>query len=313
MAHSSLATVSVPAYAGNYTAGRPNGGIEKITIHHMAGVNSAEGCGRIFQVVGRNGSSHYGIGVSGEIGVYVEEENTAWTDSNWDSNVHSVTIENSNSATGGDWPVSDETYNSLIKLCADIAKRNNLGTLVPGQNLTWHSMYAPTTCPGDFLRARMQNIADEANKINGEQPAPAPAPAPSTGINVGDKVTLSDWVDYNGTRLMKTRDFYYVSEINGDRAVLRADSMNGAVYAAANTDNLVKVDGGQPTPVPCDDISVGDKVALNDWVDYNGTPLMKTRDFYYVMEINGDRVVLAADSPNGVVYAAVNKNNLRKV
>lgn len=312
MSHSPLATISVPAYAGNYTAGRPNGGIDKITLHHMAGILSAEDCGHIFQRVGRNGSSHYGIGVNGEIASYVEEENTAWTDSNWDSNIHSVTIENSNSATGGDWPVSDATYNSLIKLVADIAKRNNLGTLVPGQNLTWHSMYAATTCPGDFLRARMQNIADEANKINGEQPAPAPAPAPSTGINVGDKVTLKDWVDYNGTRLAKTRDFYFVSEINGNRAVLRADSMDGAVYAAANTDNLVKVDGGQPAPAPAG-INVGDRVTLNNWVDYNGTPLMKTRDFYYVMEINGDRAVLAADAPNGAVYAAVNKNNLRKV
>lgn len=316
MAHSSLATVSVPAYAGNYTSGRPNGGIDKITLHHMAGILSAEDCGHIFQRAGRNGSSHYGIGVSGEIGVYVEEENTAWTDSNWDSNIHSVTIENSNSETGGDWAISDETYNSLIKLCADIAKRNNLGTLVPGKNLTWHSMYAPTTCPGNFLRARMQNIADEANKINGEQPAPspAPAPAPSTGINVGDKVVLKDWVDYNGTRLVKTRDFYYVSEINGNRAVLRADSMNGAVYAAANTDNLVKVDGGQPAPAPAPaGINVGDRVTLNNWVDYNGTPLMKTRDFYYVMQLNGDRAVLTADSMNGPVYAAVNKNNLRKV
>lgn len=311
MSHSLLATISVPAYAGNYTVGRPNGGINKITIHHMAGVNSAEGCGRIFQVVGRNGSSHYGIGVNGEIATYVEEENTAWTDSNWDSNIHSVTIENSNSATGGDWPVSDATYNSLIKLVADIAKRNNLGTLIPGQNLTWHSMYAATTCPGDFLRARMQNIADEANKINGGQPAPAPAPTPSTGINVGDRVTLRDWVDYKGTRLVRTRDFYYVSEISGNRAVLRADSMNGAVYAAANTDNLVKVDGGQPAPAPAD-INVGDRVTLNNWVDYTGTPLMKTRDFYYVMQLNGDRAVLTAGSMNGPVYAAVNKNNLRK-
>ena len=162
----------------------------------------------------------------------------------------------------------------------------------------------------------MQNIADEANKINGEQPAPAPepAPAPSTGINVGDKVTLRDWVDYNGTRLVKTRDFYYVSEINGNRAVLRADSMNGAVYAAANTDNIVKVDGGQPAPAPAPaGINVGDRVTLNNWVDYTGTPLIKTRDFYYVMQLNGDRAVLTADSMNGAVYAAVDKNNLRKV
>ena len=36
--------------------------------------------------------------------------------------------------------------------------------LVPGQNLTWHSMYANTTCPGDYLRSKMQYIADKANE-----------------------------------------------------------------------------------------------------------------------------------------------------
>ena len=145
MAVSSLATVKLPAYSGNYTKGRSKK-IEKITVHHMAGIMSAEQCGKIWQTKGRKGSSHYGIGNDGRIGNYVDENNTAWTDSNWNSNCKSVTIETSNNATGGDWTVSDKALNSLIKLVADIAKRNNLGTLVPGKNLTWHSMYAKTTC-----------------------------------------------------------------------------------------------------------------------------------------------------------------------
>ena len=40
---------------------------------------------------------------------------------------------------------------------------------------------------------------------------------------------------------------------------------------------------------------------------------MKTRDFYYVMQLNGNRAVLTADSMNGAVYAAVNVNNLKRV
>lgn len=166
MSKSSLVQVNVPAYAGNFTYGRSGRSIEAITIHHMAGVLTAEQCGAIFQQIGRYGSSHYGIGNDGKIASYVDEENTAWTNSNWDSNCKSVTIETSNSQTGGTWPVSDNALNSLIKLVADIAKRNNLGTLVPGKNLTWHSMFTNTTCPGDYLRSKMQYIADEANKIN---------------------------------------------------------------------------------------------------------------------------------------------------
>ncbi|MDY5930180.1 MAG: peptidoglycan recognition family protein [Candidatus Onthovivens sp.] len=164
MSKSSLVNVNVPAYEGNYTKGRSGRKIEAITIHHMAGRLTAEQCGKIFQQVGRYGSSHYGIGYDGRIGQYVDETDTAWTNSNWDSNCKSVTIETSDNDNS--WYVNDITLNSLIKLVADIAKRNNLGTLVPGKNLTWHSMFTSTTCPGDYLRSKMQYIADEANKIN---------------------------------------------------------------------------------------------------------------------------------------------------
>ena len=205
---------------------------------------------------------------------------------------------------------------------ADIAKRNGLGKLVPGENLTWHSMFASTDCPGPYLLSKMQYIADEANKINGEvpvppKPEPTPTPTPTpTGIQVGDKVTLKNWVDYYGTPLKQTRDYYYVSQINGDRAVLRADSMDGVVYCAAYVSNLKKVGDPEPAPKPTpkpEPIQVGDKVTLKNWVDYYGTPLAKTRDYYYVMQLNGDRAVLTADSMDGVVYAAVNVNNLKRV
>ena len=170
MGKSNLVQVNVPAYEGNYTKGRSGRKIEKITIHHMAGVLSAEGCGNIFKQVGRGGSSHYGIGNDGKIACYVEEENTAWTNSNWDSNCKSVTIETSNSKTGGNWEVSDNALNSLIKLVADIAKRNNLGTLVKGKNVTWHSMFYATICPGPYLLSKLDYIISEANKINASVP-----------------------------------------------------------------------------------------------------------------------------------------------
>ena len=148
MSNSSLA--SFFKKASNYSNGRDGHKIRKITIHHMAGVLSAEECGNIFQG-NRKASAHYGVGKNGEIGQYVDEKDTAWADGNWISNCESVTIETSNSSTGGEWPVSDITLNSLIKLVADIAKRNNLGKLVKGQNLTWHQMYASTACPRSLL------------------------------------------------------------------------------------------------------------------------------------------------------------------
>ena len=138
--NSSLVNVVIPASEANFTYGRSGRSLRKITVHHCAGVMSAESIGYLWQNPSRECSSHYGIGNDGRIGQYVDENNTAWTDSNWESNCTSVTIETSNCSTGGDWPVSDEALNSLIRLCADISIRNGLGLLVPGQNLTWHSM-----------------------------------------------------------------------------------------------------------------------------------------------------------------------------
>ena len=179
MSKSNLVNVNIPAYGGNFTYGRDGRKIEAITIHHMAGILSAESCGQIWQTPGREGSSHYGIGNDGKIGQYVDEENTAWCNSNWDSNCKSVTIETSNCSTGGDWPVSDEALNSLIRLVADIAKRNNLGKLVKGKNLTWHSMFVNTECPGAYLMSKLDYIINEANKINGEV-----KPQPVNNVNV---------------------------------------------------------------------------------------------------------------------------------
>lgn len=133
----------------------------------MAGKLTAKQCGRVFQASGRGASAHYGIGSDGKIGLYVDEKNAAWADANRTSNHKSVTIEVANSSTGGQWPVSNTSLKLLIKLCADIAKRNGLGKLVAGKNLTWHSMYASTTCPGNYLRSQMKYIAQEANKLNG--------------------------------------------------------------------------------------------------------------------------------------------------
>ena len=532
MAHSSLATISVPAYVGNYTKGRPNGGITKITVHHMAGVLSAERCGKIFQTVGRNGSAHYGIGVNGEIGVYVEEENTAWTDSNWDSNIHSVTIENANSATGGDWPVSDATFDSLVKLCADIAKRNGLGRLVPGINLTWHSMYASTTCVPvttevltrdgwkriadieegeDIATAHIDDLAITFAPVLGKVPEKKQDTWETRGVEVTadhrmlwksqgqDYWRVSEYKDlpenrcvyipnaghYNGKGLplsdneiklliaVQADGHYEKGEKSGEDRVtfhvskerkialldeilegydykkyLHADGtvnynvkgikplcekwLNdkqftfdwlelskaqaelfldcildfdgcraGNDYSSSIAQNIDVVDAiaalngvgirhngdcrvtfvdadrtitkesdkkrhqqvtvscvtvasgfilvrqhgrttiigncpgnylrnkmqeladranginypptPTPTPTPATDIKVGDTVLPIKFVDYNGTALRKTRDYYYVSEINGDRAVLRADSIDGTVYAAVNTGNLEKV
>lgn len=168
MAFSPLCCKFIPAYEGNYTKNRSAWGQDRITeicIHYMAGNLSIETCGQIWQRPGRNGSSTYGIGSDGRIACYVDESDIAWCNSNWDSNVRSASIETAN-LSPSDSRVTNEALNSLIELVADIARRNGMGTLVKGKNVTWHKMYADTSCPGDYLLSKMDYIIDEANKIN---------------------------------------------------------------------------------------------------------------------------------------------------
>ena len=287
---SSLATQHVPADQSNYAAGRIKP-IRCITIHHMAGVMSADACGRIFAQAGIDGSSHYGIGNDGEIASYVDENNTAWTNSNYYSNAESITIEVSNSSIGGDWPVSNAAYNSLIKLVADIAKRNNLGILTPGVNLTWHRMFVATSCPGKYLLNHMQDIADSANHLNNSIPV---LENRKSDDQLADEAIAGAWGngDERKRRLTEAGYDYYAVQTLVNKKL-------GFGYDVANNKTA--------------EVSVGDKVTLGSWVDYNGIRLAKTRDFYFVSEISGDRTVLRADSVDGAVYAAVNKNNLRSV
>lgn len=191
MSNSSLAEKFIKAT--HFSKGRSGRKIETITIHHMAGVLTCEQCGRIFQG-NRQASAHYGVGSDGRIAQYVDEADTAWSNSNWDSNCKSITIETSNSSVGGNWPISDKVINSLIRLVADVSKRNNI-TLVKGKTVVWHQMYTATTCPGEYLLSKMDYIIEEANKINSIQEKPV-EPKPSqnkTNEELANEVIAGKW------------------------------------------------------------------------------------------------------------------------
>ena len=178
MADSTLVTKFLPAYTGNYTKNRAaqGGRIAEITVHHCAGAMTVESLGALWQRVGRRGSSHYGV-CGDAVGQYVAESDVAWTNGNWASNCRAVTIEVSNSGGAPDWPVSGASLQTLARLVADIARRNGLGELVVGKNLTYHSMYAATACPGPYLKGKLAEIAAQANAINVEEAQQAGAPA----------------------------------------------------------------------------------------------------------------------------------------
>lgn len=145
--NSELATYVKISPFKNYPRNQP---ITKITIHHMAGVGSVESFGTIVTTPGRNMSATYAIGNDGRIGRYLDESDRPWTSSSSWNDHQAITIEVSNSKLNGDWPVSAKAYESLIKLCVDICKRNNIKELTytgdKNGSLTFHRFFAATGC-----------------------------------------------------------------------------------------------------------------------------------------------------------------------
>lgn len=168
MSQSSLVTRQWWANPSNYTAGRSDT-IHGIVIHHAAST-SLDSIGQVFSQYGRGGSAHYGVGGS-QIHQYVREEDTAWHCGDWAGNSCTIGIETTNSTGAPTWQVAEDTFNTLVKLVADIAKRNGLGRLKFEPDGTYptlsaHRDWSPTYCPGDYLYARMNEIAEKANEIN---------------------------------------------------------------------------------------------------------------------------------------------------
>lgn len=196
MSYSKLANKYIPAIASNYTRGRGGFKICKITVHHMACQWSAETCARSFQVVGREASANYCIGSDGTIVANVDEENRAWTSSNYYNDCQSITVEVANDNTDT-WTISSKAWNALVNLCVDVCKRYGFRLNYTGNangSLTEHRMFAATSCPGPYLHSKMNQLVQEVNaKLDGKPVPNTPAPAPKEAIDqilhVGSYVT----------------------------------------------------------------------------------------------------------------------------
>ncbi len=172
MSISGLAQKILPADSSNFTANRSRySDIKEITVHHMAGFMSVEQLAEMWQNPTRDGSSHYGVN-GNDIACYVSEGDIAWTNGDWEANCRAVTIEVANSAGEPTWTISDESLETVARLIADIAKRNNLGQLIPLINLTMHKQYSATACPGPYLQGKFEYLAKRANEINMQQEQP---------------------------------------------------------------------------------------------------------------------------------------------
>lgn len=129
-----------------YTPGRTHP-IDRIVIHHNAGVRLTTEQVRDLWNTSREASAHYQVEADGTIGQLVNDVDTAWHAANADINARSIGIEHANISGAERWQISDQTIEQGAHLVAAICHAYNLGRPEWGKNVFPHSQYTGTSCP----------------------------------------------------------------------------------------------------------------------------------------------------------------------
>lgn len=279
--------------------------IDRISPHCVVGQCAIETLGNVFADRNKEASSNYGIGYDGKIGMFVEEKNRSWCTSSNSNDQRAVTIECASDTTEP-YTMNSAVYESLVRLCTDICKRNGKKKLlwfadkdktlnyVPKSNemvLTVHRWFANKSCPGDWLYNR---LGDLAKKVTANLGGSSSEPVTNNTIY---RVRKS-WSD------SKSQKGAFKDLSNAKKC---ADSNKG-YYVFDNNGKKV-----YPTDSVAKEIKVGSKVKLKSGATtYLST--IKLQDWCYdtvfdVIELSGDRAVIGID---GKVTSAVNVKDLNK-
>ena len=178
MAYTNSKMVAHTKLSPNHSGQRTHS-IDRISPHCVVGQVTAESLGNLFARASYQASSNYGIDKDGRVGLYVEEKNRSWCTSSSANDQRAVTIECA-SDTSSPYRMNDAVYQTLIKLCADICRRNgkkkllwfgdknktlNYSPAADEMVITVHRWFANKSCPGDWLYSR---LGDLANKVTAE-------------------------------------------------------------------------------------------------------------------------------------------------
>lgn len=205
--------VSYTKLSPNHSGQRTHA-IDRITPHCVVGQCSVETLGNVFAPASRQASCNYGIGVDGRVGMYCEEKNRSWCSSSNANDQRAVTIECA-SDTAAPYAFKDVVYQKLIELCVDICQRNGKKKLLwlgdkdktlnysPKSDemvLTVHRWFANKSCPGDWMYARMGDLASKVTaKLVGSTVQPSTPITPSTpaaNLDIGTVVNFAGGKHY---------------------------------------------------------------------------------------------------------------------
>lgn len=202
MAYTNSSLVSYTKLSPNHSGQRTHS-IDRITPHCVVGQCSVETLGSIFYPTSRQASCQYGIGSDGRIGMYVEEKNRSWCSSSNANDQRAITIECASDTTEP-YAMNSKVYDALIKLCVDICKRNGKKKLIwlgdkdktlnynPKSDemvITVHRWFANKSCPGNWLYAR---LGDLATKVTAQLAGTTTTPETPTATLYRVRKTWSD-------------------------------------------------------------------------------------------------------------------------
>ena len=185
MGYTNSSMVAYTKLSPNHSGQRTHS-IDRITPHCIVGQCTAEGLGDWFAKSSTQASSNYGIDKDGRVGMYVEEKNRSWCSSSGANDQRAITIECA-SDTSEPYAFRDIVYQRLIELCIDICKRNGKNKLIwfgdkdktlnyspkSGEMiLTVHRWFANKSCPGNWMYARMGDLASKVTAALGGSTEP---------------------------------------------------------------------------------------------------------------------------------------------
>lgn len=245
MAYTNSPLVTYKRITNNKTSPR-NHAIDTITIHCIVGQCTAkQGCD-YFATTDRECSANYVVGKDGSIGLSVEEKDRSWCSSSSSNDHRAITIEVASDTTHP-YAVTDKAYNALIKLVADICKRNGIKKLlwkadksligqVDKQNMTVHRWFANKSCPGEYLYSRHSDIAAKVNALlddSARETAQTPTTQTLYRVQVGAYSKKAN-ADAMLEKIKKAGFDTYMVQVNGLYKV-----QVGAYAQKANADNMM--------------------------------------------------------------------------
>ena len=190
MGYTNSSMVAYTKLSPNHSGQRTHS-IDRISPHCVVGQCTAEGLGDWFYKTSTQASSNYGIDKNGRVGLYVEEKNRSWCTSSNANDQRAITIECASDTTEP-YTMNNTVYETLIKLCTDICKRNGKKKLLwfadkdkslnyaPKSDemvITVHRWFANKSCPGNWLYAR---LGDVATKVTANLAGTGTAPVATT-------------------------------------------------------------------------------------------------------------------------------------